>query len=352
MEKGNSNKKSGWPLAGNRPVTDFLEKSVANGRIADTYIFLGPRDLGKTAAAVFFSASLLCQKKKTGVFSPPCGECPSCRQMSNKGGGEESGFETLHGDFHLIKREKDKKNISIEQIREFVRILGMSSFLNSYKVGVIKDAEDLSEGAANALLKTLEEPRPKVIVILTVCRLERLPATIISRSQVLNFLPVESGVIYNYLIEKFDCPRARAKGISRLSLGRPALAAKFFEDEDFHGSYLEKAEMFLDFFKKDANGRIAAVEKIVGGREEDDKADKALNILSIWQGVIRDFLLLESGAGDLIQHEELRKKFDGLKAEAGGARWLKACGLLKLGEKYLRANVNPKLVLENIAINI
>lgn len=345
-------KKKGWPLAGNRQITDFLEKSISNGKISNTYIFLGPQDLGKTAAAVFFAESLFCQKQKPGEFSFPCGVCPSCRQMQSKGGMDEGGFETLHGDFHLIKKEKEKKNISIEQIREFIRILEMSSFLNSYKIGIIKEADDLSEQAANALLKTLEEPQSKVVVILIVSRLEKIPATIVSRSQVLRFLPVESSVIYDYLVEDLDCPRSLAKSVSRLSLGRPALAAKFFEDKDFYQGYLEKTETFLDFFRKDLNARFSLIEKLTGGKMEEEKAEKALNILSIWQGLVRDLLLLSVNNGDLIQHEPLREKMEKLTAGLNGSRLLKMAQSLKQGKEYVRANVNPKLVLENIAIGL
>lgn len=352
MEKIKKAAQNGWPLAGNRPITEFLEKNLANGKISQAYIFLGPADLGKTAAAVFFAQCLLCQKQKSGEFSFPCGICPSCRQMRSQGGNPEAGFETLHGDFHLLKKEKEKKNISIEQVKEFIRILEMSSFSNSYKIGIIKEADDLSEKAANALLKTLEEPQAKVVVILTAARLEKIPATIVSRSQVLRFLPVESSIIYDYLIEKFDCPRSLAKSISRLALGRPALAAKFFENKDAYEGCQELANAFLDFFHDDLNARFKAIEKFAGAKEEEEKADKALNILSVWQGLVRDLLLLSVDNGDLIRHEPLRKTMENLKSGLSGKRLLKIADSLKQGKDYIRANVNPRLVLENIAINI
>lgn len=343
--------KKGWPLAGNVKITDFLEKSITNGKIVNTYIFLGLKDLGKTAAAVYFAKSLLCQKQKPGIFSLPCGSCSSCRQMQNSG-KEEKGFETLHGDFHLVRKEEGKKNISIEQIREFIRILEMSSFSNSYKVGIIKDADDLSEGAANALLKTLEEPRPKVVVILTAARLEKIPATIVSRSQVLHFLPVPVATIYDYLVKDLGCPRGEAKNISRLSLGRPALAAKFFEDRDFYQSYLEKTETFLQFFKNNLNDRLTAVGAISAAGDEESKAETALGILNVWQGILRDLILLNSNNGDLIQHEPWREKLEKISGGLNGGSLKKISESLALGEKYVRANVNPRLVLENIAINI
>lgn len=349
MENENSNiKENNWPLVGNAHITSFLEKSIANKKVSNTYIFLGPDNLGKTTTAVYFSKSLLCQKSEEGRFSLPCENCPSCNQI-NKIKEEES----FHGDFHLVKKEKDKKNISIEQIREFIKILSMSSFLGSYKIGIIKNAEKLSKEAANSLLKTLEEPREKVVIILTVSSLEFVPKTIVSRSQVLNFYPVCKSDIYDYLIENQECSRALAKNISRLSLGRPALAQKFLQDKDFYEEYLLLADSFLNFFDKDINGRLEEVEKIIGSRDAlGDSSKKALTILGVWQGLVRDLLLLSVGKSDLVQHEVVIEKLDKINKNIRENRLIELNKMLTQGQEYIRTNVNPRLVLENIAFNI
>lgn len=347
-EKSQTDKKTAWPLVGNRHVTDFLEKSLANGRISNAYIFLGPKDLGKTGAAAYFAKCLLCQKRKEGEFHGPCGQCPSCLQLK----GLSDGLETVHGDFHLLKRGQDKKNISIDDVRDFIHDLSLSSFFNSYKVGIIKEADDLGIEAANALLKTLEEPQAKVVVILTASRLESIPATIVSRSQVLRLYPVATSLIYDYLLENFGCQRSEAKIASRLSLGRPALAARFIEEPDFYAAYQEKASVFLDFFQEDLNSRLAAVSSLIEKEDEEEKTTKALKILSIWQGAARDALLLASNNGDLIQHEDQRAKLSVAGQSAAISGIIRISRLLKKGEEYIRANVNPRLVLENIAANI
>lgn len=348
MEKAVFKDKTGWPGAGNRHITDFLEKSLSSGRLSHTYIFLGQKDIGKTAAAVHFAKALLCQKRKDGQYSHPCGDCPSCRQTKGLG----DGFASVHGDFHLLKRPEGKRNISIEEVREFIRSLSLSSFLNSYKVGIIKDADDLSLDAANALLKTLEEPQSKVIVILTSSRLDSLPATIVSRSQVLRFLPVESSLIHDHLVESFSVGRSEAKVAARMSLGRPALAARFVEESDFAAGYKEKASTFIDLFKSDLNSRMSAVGGLLDKEDDEDKAERALRIISIWQGVARDALLLSSNNGDIVQHEDRRDDLSKAARAMGSAGVVKLFRLLRSGEEQIRANVNPKLVLENIAINV
>jgi len=351
MEKSLLNVKNHWPLAGNSAVTDFLEKNLINGQIAGVYIFLGQRDLGKTATAIFFAKSLLCQKRRENEFSFPCGDCPSCRQFKIEDRGDEEGFETVHGDFHFLKRAKDKKNISIDEAREFIRLLSLSSFLNSYKIGIIKGADSLSSEAANALLKTLEEPQAKVMIILTAESLETLPKTIVSRSRVLHFHPVKISSISDFLVAEYSLERSLSKNALRLSLGRPALALKFAEDKDFYNSYLEKGNIFLSFFQNDINIRLADINEMTD-KNDDEKVDKILDILSIWQGIVRDLLLFEVGNGDILQHEPSRKKIEEISRRIKPADLLKIYKNILQGEKYLRANVNPKIVLENIAINI
>ncbi|MDD5071183.1 MAG: hypothetical protein PHQ42_00380 [Patescibacteria group bacterium] len=357
--------KTDWPLVGNSHIISFLSGSIANENMANAYIFLGPQDLGKATVASYFAKSLLCQnraKLKKGEIVFPCGECVSCRALagvkrSDAGPDEdkENNRGIIHGDFHLIEREKDKKNISIEQAREFIKDLNLSSFLGSYKVGIIKEADSLSLEASNALLKTLEEPKEKVVIILIASGLESIPATIVSRSQVLNFYPVQTDIIHNYLVEELKISRSSAKNFSKISLGRPALAVKFLKDRDFYKDYEDKAKIFLDFAGKDLNERFQGIEKIMeGGPSGQESNKKALKILEIWQGVVRDLLLLDLGHKDLIQHHVIAEELAGQRGKfgAGTAVLINIIKNLEAGKKYLRANVNPKLVLENIAINI
>lgn len=347
-------KKIEWPLVGNPKIPEFLSASLENEKVSGSYIFLGPENLGKTTLAKFFSQTLLCEDRQKGDLVLPCGNCSSCQQMTGNTGEEgEDNLSALHSDFHLIRREKEKKNISIEQIREFIKILHLSSFLNSYKIGIIKNAEVLSPEAGNALLKTLEEPREKVVIILIASQIENIPETIASRSQVLNFYPVSRENIYDYLVKVREVKRSQAKNIAHLSLGRPALAIKFLEDPDFYNDYLEKGGFFLDFFRQDLNQRIKTVSeifKISGSNQEG--AREALNLISVWRGVARDFLLLHCGHKDLIQFEALKEKFEPWENKFRFSSLLKMIAVLQIGEKQIKNNVNPKLVLENTVCNI
>ncbi len=345
--------KINWPLVGNRHITDFLEKAISANKLNGSYIFYGPDNLGKSTIVRHFAKILLCQK---GAGNLPCGICRSCLSFKavNGAGRETDNPEHIaHGDCHFLEKDPDKKNISIEQVREFIRVLSMSSFLGSFKIGIIKQAETLSQEAANALLKTLEEPREKVIIVLLVKNLEFLPKTIVSRSQVLNFYPVSSAIIYDYLIEVKKASRSQAKNFSRLCLGRPALAVKFLEDEDFYNNYLNKIDIFLNFLGQDLSERFLAIEKSLGQKSLGQESVRmAKKILEVWQGVIRDWILMEYGHINLIQNRiietnliKLQKRFT-VKELVGILKLIKQAGV------YMEANVNPKTALEHVAMNM
>lgn len=345
--------KLNWPILGNGHIVDFLAKSLAAGETAGTYIFTGPDNLGKTTVASYFAYSLLCHNRAKAK-AVPCGECPACRQhLLERAEKDEDNLASIHADFHLIKKEKDKKNISIEQVRDFIRTLGMSSFLNSYKIGIVKHAESLSQEAANALLKTLEEPKDKVVIILVTSNLEALPATIVSRSQVLRFYPVKADIIYEYLIKERGASRSAAKNFSRLSLGRPALAVKFLEDKEFYEKYLSRVKVFLDFAGASYHERFAAIDKILGQKAAGQVAARtARRILEAWQGLVRDLMLLHYGQGDLVQHEVVIEGLEKSKDKFALPELFKLAANLDRAGEYLAANLSPKLVLENVAMGV
>jgi len=338
MEK--SNIKSGWPLIGNGHIFEFLSKSLAKKNISGSYIFTGPANLGKTTAAHFFAQSLVCDDAESS--RRPCGKCPACLEAA----------KNIHSDIYLIEKLEDKKNISVDQIRDFIRNLGMSSFLNSYKIGIIKGAENLSEGAVNALLKTLEEPKIKVVIILTVTDLESLPKTIISRSQILRFRAVSSDIIHDELVKNYKASRSQAKNFSRLAAGRPTLALKFIEDKEYYESYKTYVKSFSGLLDASINERFSAIEDILGREARGQEAvNLAAGIIDIWQNLARDLMLMELNLADLIQHEAFTKELEALKNKLSLQSLLNLINVLKQGREYLSANVNPKLALENVAVS-
>lgn len=318
-----------WPTIGNEKAIDFLNRSLESDKVAQTYIFIGPEELGKSTIALAFARNLQ-------------GEC-----------------EGFNSDLYVLSPEADKKNIGIEAVREFIKMLNLSSFLGSYKVGLIKEADLLSEEAKSALLKTLEEPREKVVIILLVNSEDSLPATILSRGQKLYFYPVPAATIYDYLIDSYGASRSLAKDLSFLALGRPLKALYYLENQDKYKEYAENAEKILSFFGADTNSRLKTLDSIFTDRTYSRQAAaSALAVITMIEGLLRDLILLSLGKDDLIQHQfllaSLKNTLSNFSEDSGnGISGL--LGRLKFvaqAKEYLESNVNPRLILEQLIINL
>ena len=250
-----------WPLIGNDNIVDFLSKSIENDRIAGSYIFIGNKNLGKTSLARFFAQTLFCEFKikdnKTG-FILPCGNCSVCKRM--QGSDDLNDFSSIHSDCYVVKKQEDKSVVTVDQIRNLIVQLSKSSFFNSYKIGIIQDAESMHISASNAFLKTMEEPRDKVVIILIASSLVNIPATIISRSQIVNFRPVKISTIYDFLIKEYNIKREKAMDIAHISMGSPALAVKFLQEQEYYEAYTEMSRVFVSFFSKNINEKFSDID--------------------------------------------------------------------------------------------
>ncbi len=331
-----------WPLLGNESIVDFLQRSISNNKLAHFYIFSGAKNLGKSTLANLLASSLFCNNFSLGAGVLPCGECSSCRQFKNK----------VHSDVTIISKTEERKNISISQIRDFINRLNLGSFGGFYKIGIIKNADELSIEAANALLKILEEPKKGVIIILLASRAESLPATIISRSQPLFFKPVAADAIYDYLIKERGATREAAKRLSRLSAGRPLLAVKFLEDRNFLEEHKKISSAFLKVVNSSINEKFNLAHNLLPPPKSKsaETAKKADEILEIWQIMARDLLLSGFQLNELLVNYLMEKDIAGINLEP--ARLLKINQKIEKSREYLSANVNPGLVLEELSLSI
>ena len=159
-----------WPSVGNQKVIDFLAKNIYKKKLANAYIICGVREIGKFSLAKSFARNIFVSDR------------PELNDRQN--------LLEINNDFLIIERFEDKKNISIDQIRDLISFLSSSSFLDSYRVVVIKDAENLNQNSANDLLKILEDFKDRIVVILNVNNLLNLTETVVSRSQVINLYPL------------------------------------------------------------------------------------------------------------------------------------------------------------------
>jgi DNA polymerase-3 subunit delta' len=151
------------------PAKHRINTSLQQGRLPHALLIHAPPGVGAESLARWISQLALCAAPE----DVPCGSCVSCRLF----------IASNHPDLHWVTRNEDAKQLQVDQIRELCEVFALKSYRGGRKVGVIAPADLMSANAANALLKTLEEPPPEGLLILIAERPSRLPATIVSRCQ-------------------------------------------------------------------------------------------------------------------------------------------------------------------------
>ncbi len=179
-------------IEGHDEIRDLFRRIVASGRLAHAYLFLGPEGIGKRRFALLLSQALQCEHRPAEELDP-CEECSSCRQI--KAG--------THPDVTVATRPEDRIEFPIETVRsEIIRPLSMKPTQGRYRIVIADEANTFNEYSANALLKTLEEPPQRSLLILLSTSPELLLPTILSRCQQIWFKPLSPEVISRILVEQ------------------------------------------------------------------------------------------------------------------------------------------------------
>lgn len=334
-----------WGTIGHQKISQFMQKSLDNNKLSHAYLLAGQEHLGKSLMAEKFIASILCadhqQQNKIEIKMLPCNQCIYCTQLA-KG---------IHPDVYFLKKEEDQKNISVEQVREMQKFLYLTSFLNSYKIALIDNAEELSESAQNALLKVLEEPRSKTILIL-ICRdYNLLLPTIISRCQLLKFLPLSIEEIFHHLL-KIGANREQARMYSAISHGQIGLAVNFLNNPESFKLYLDQVERFINLIQNNLTYKFKAVESWLTEFESPiEKKEFLSQELNVWQILLRDILFLQNNSGHLITNLHFQKNLEVLAKQYKITKILTLLNQIRQVQQVLAYNVNPRLAVENLVLN-
>jgi len=334
-----------WDICGHQKSVEFLKIALANQRVAHAYLFIGPKNVGKHAVVKELVHSIFCKEKNGQV---PCRECNECEQIKNN----------THPDLYVVKQVQNektgklKRSIAIDQIRDLKNQLQQTTLLSGYKVAVIPEAQLINKNAADALLKILEEPTKKTVIVLIADDEKKLTPTIVSRCQVLRFLPVATKEIEKCLEQK-GAPSEMAKKIALISHGRPGLALTLFQHEDQMDKYQKNVDLFFKTIESDIGSRFSLVSEMI-----DWEKDEAINIRRIidlfdnWQTVLRDFLLIKSENEPLLVNVGLIKAIKDHADRFSFSQIRDIFYRIRQAKDYFGQNIGSKTVLENLIINL
>jgi DNA polymerase-3 subunit delta' len=325
-------------ITGQHRAVAFLKKVAESDRIAPAYLFTGIQGIGKTTTAMAFALLLNCAGPVDG---DGCMRCGSCKKTINKN----------HPDLFIIKPDRERKGIGINQIREINRDLAFPPAIGRYRIMIIYPAERMTDEAANAFLKTLEEPPPRNIFILNVRDPKELLPTIVSRCQKVPFKPLPTSDTVNLLTKEMDIDKERATIVARLSEGSPGRASKL-AGEDLFTLRARWLSMLDDIVNKPYDGLIDLAQECIGfgkkaAADKESKDDRMALMLSIWKSWYRDMLLIKlGGALDLVLNSDLVNDLKEISAGYNVDRLMESLSVISRAEYDLMSNKNLLLLIE------
>ncbi|MBU1130569.1 AAA family ATPase [Patescibacteria group bacterium] len=306
-----------WGMIGHQKIVQFLDKSIKVNRLAHAYLFYGQGSLGKTTLAEKFAETLL----KTP--------------------------EAVVTDLYKVGPLEGKKNIAIEQVREWRLKLQMKSLHQGYKVGIIYEAEKLNLESANALLKTIEEPTPQTVIILITSAWDKILPTIISRSQLIRFSPVINQEIINCLSVR-EFPAAEIEKMVNFVGGYPGKIIAYLESPELFTEFQKLNKEVIKIFNSNLAERFLTIDKFLSSAKEfNKKVILTYEFLKHFRIIFRDMLLKNYNLPNLLQNKSLKIEKNYSVNE------LLTIGLkMEEAENQLKSNVQPRLILENLMLHI
>ena len=337
-------------VVGQQAVTRTLRNAITSGRLAQAFVFAGPRGVGKTTTARILARAFNCVN---GPTADPCGNCDACKEIAD---ARDMDVMEIDAATHT----------GIDNVREvIISGLGIMPARDRYKIFIIDEVHQLSNASFNSLLKSIEEPPAHVIFMMATTELDKIPETVLSRSQVYEFRTISTKAIAQQLRHIMD-----AEGIT---VGEESLQLIARDAEGSMRDAQSKLDQVIAFTGKTiAADDVATVLGLVGRdllldtiqavADEDAPAAFALAARAVDMGydlravcrelsrVVRDLLVLSvdpSRASDPeIAGEGERNRLTALAAAFSREDLLRAFDLLTRAEAEVKVAAQPRYQLE------
>jgi DNA polymerase-3 subunit gamma/tau len=346
-------------VIGQDHITIPLSNALESGRIHHAYLFSGPRGCGKTSSARIMARSLNCEK---GPTPNPCGECQSCKDLVANGPGSMDVIELDAATHGLVDDARDLRDKAF-----------FSPVSSKYKIYIIDEAHQLGPGAANALLKVVEEPPPHVLFLFATTEPDKLIATIRSRTHHYPFRLVPPGVLQDHLQKICDLEKVKVeKGVLSLVVRaaggsvRDALSVlgQLLAGAGEEGVKYEIAVQLLGFtdgaLLDDAVDAIAAYDLGALLKTIDRLIESGHDPRRFAQDLLerlRDLVIAEAVEDDLRQilrnyPDDQLERMRSQSARIGEANLSRAASIVAEGLNQMRGTTPPRLILELIMSRI
>jgi len=324
-------------IVGQDHILQYLRSTLKQKRLASAYLFHGPNAVGKRSTAQRFLATILCLSPTPDA---PCGHCESCIRWG----------KSAHPDAVIVD-SKELTSLGIDEVRELQRKLSFRPTVSTHRVALLGNADLFTLEAANALLKTLEEPPLNTVIILCATMLSTLPLTLRSRCQQLNFRLVRQPLIYDLLREQTDSAEL-ALNLSHLAFGRPGIALALLEHPQEFAQYRERVTTLIDLLGAPLSKRLQEGSRLIPHSRGADARQELLPLIDLWLWIVRDAVLIRERNEEHIVHRFLLDSLRDLSQRFSTRHFLHSMRLLDDAKHLLRQNVNPQLAFEHCLLSL
>jgi len=316
-------------IVGHQWAVDLLKRQVATERVPHALLLTGPLNVGKSTLARYLAQYLNCRGE-----DKPCGRCISC-------------FKVVSGNHPDVRIwDDDVEAIKIDEIRALQHELALSPYEGQYRVAILCNFERATLNAANALLKTLEEPAAQVVLILTASDPGALLPTIVSRCQGLALRALPTPEVVEALQRRWQASPEQAEVLAQLAAGRLGWAVRAIEDR----RVLERREQYLndllDLLRMSRSDRLGYAVEL--SRDSALLRETLMGWLTIW----RDMLLLQSGSQTKILNLDWQETLQNLARQGTLTQSEEMVARLRAALENTGYNVNPRLNLETVLLKL
>jgi DNA polymerase III subunit delta' len=315
-------------IYGHEQPISILKKAITRDRIAHAFLFHGMEGIGKRTTASVFARALNC-----GGEDPPCDACASCRKAAH------------HNHPNIITVQTEGQFIKIAAVKELqARMIFRPG--EGKRVFIIEEADRMNAAAANALLKTLEEPSPGNILLLTTARSHALPMTILSRCQHLRFTPLPREEVARFLREKEGLDENAAEILAASSGGSIGRAVEMNRED-----YLTLRNGILDHLAQDNPAEL--LKRLAFAGRFGTEREEILEALRILRSGYRDSLLLrETGEKERLMCRDRAGVIEAIAGRLSGRDLLYNIAAVEAAMSAIVQNANKSLTLEAMLIKL
>lgn len=321
-----------WNIIGHEWAVRSLQQHVIRGIQKQAYLITGPENIGRRTLAIRFAQALNCLHPSGD--GEPCLGCSSCEQFERM----------VHPDLTVVESAGRGVQIKVDQVRDLQYDLHLAPYEAKYRIALLLRFEEANDHTNNALLKTLEEPPAKVIVLITAESAERLIPTIVSRCEVIRLQPVPSFTLNQGLQSQWQVPPAEADFLTHISGGRPGYSFQLYQKPELIAQRNQWLADLINLLTSNRVARFAFADNLRKNRSD------IYPLLRIWQGFWRDVLLRSSNSSSQITNIDYQAEIDRLSQAMEKVKIIEILTAIDRLFDLLDHNVNPRLAIEDLML--